>query len=248
LDRNHRSLPERVLKDAIIVDAGDFDRPFSLNILEVRGSHAAYSLIQRNFIANQLITLFKGIYGDNKEAFGPVFEQYFRAALFCFDGCSRAEATLADMDRLFGDRAFRNECCRDAKTNKQFASGEILQQAGGDLSLENVAPYITSKLAQFSQNPYIREVICKPKSTLDLPGALSEGRPVLVNLAKGLIGGPDAAILGGIIMIRLFLLQWRARVNLIPVGNWSASISTNFMCLALIIFLQMRWPSFASMA
>jgi hypothetical protein len=57
---------------------------------------------------------------------------------------------------------------------------------------------------RFASNPLVRPIVCTPHSSLDLPGALAEGRTVLVNLAKGLIGGPDAAILGGIITIRLF--------------------------------------------
>jgi len=196
------SLSKSVLRRAIIADVGDFDAPFSLNILDVRGPHAA---IQRNFIANQLIALFKAAYGDNKDAFGPMFESYFRGAILLIMEAGGPEASLADMEKVFGDSAYRRNLL-DKSEDAQIVSfwRNIALKAGGDASLENIAPYITSKLVQLSGNAVVRPIVCSPHSTLDLPAALAEGRSVLVNLAKGLVGGPDAAIIGGIVTIRLF--------------------------------------------
>ena len=196
------ALPAEVRKRAIIADVGDFESPFALNILEVSGPHAA---IQRNFIANQLIGLFKTVYGANPEAFGPIFEQFFRSALFLLMDAGGPETSLLDLERVFGDSAFRRELletCSDPQVVSFWKN--IAHKAGGDASLQNIAPYITSKLAQIAGNPLVRPIVCTPRTTLDLPGALAEGRTVLVNLAKGLVGGKDAAILGGIVTIRLF--------------------------------------------
>ncbi|WP_372921228.1 type IV secretory system conjugative DNA transfer family protein [Roseovarius sp.] len=196
------ALPPHVMKRAIIADVGDFDTPFSLNILEVEGPHAA---IQRNFIANQLIALFKIVYGANQEAFGPIFEQFFRSSLFLLMDAGGPETSLLDLERVFGDAAFRRgllEKCEDPQVVSFWKN--IALKAGGDISLQNVAPYITSKLAQIAGNPLVRPIVCTPRTTLDLPAALAEGRTVLVNLAKGLVGGPDAAMIGGIVTIRLF--------------------------------------------
>jgi len=194
-------LPRSVLSRAIVADVGDFDAPFALNILEVKGPHAA---IQRNFIANQLIALFKSVYGANKDAFGPVFEQYFRSALFLLMDAGGPEATLLDLERVFGEAPYRRtllENCSDPTVVSFWKN--IALRAGGEISLDNVSPYITSKLNQLSGNPLVRPIVCTPRSTLDLPAALAEGRSVLVNLAKGLVGGTDAGIVGGIFTIRL---------------------------------------------
>jgi len=194
-------LPKSTMDNAIIADVGDFDAPFTLNILDVQGPHAA---IQRNFIANQMITLFKIIYDGNKDAFGPVFEQFFRSALFLLMDAGGQDTSLLDLEKVFGDSAFRRsllEKCSDPQVVSFWKN--IALKAGGDLSLENVAPYITSKLAQIAGNPLVRPIVCGSRTTLDLQAALAEGRTVLVNLAKGLVGGPDAAIIGGIITIRL---------------------------------------------
>jgi len=207
----HGDLHEALLQDMpathrdrlIIADAGDFDDPFSLNILETQpGPHSA---IQRNFIANQLISLFKLVYGHNQEAFGPMFEMYFRAALLLLMDAGDIRANLSDMNRLFGDPAFRNdllERCSDPSVVSVWKN--IAVPASGEASLENIAPYIVSKLTRIEGNPLLRPILCSGKTTLDIPAALSEGMVVLVNLAKGQVGGSDAAMLGGIITIRLF--------------------------------------------
>jgi hypothetical protein len=195
------ALPQSIRSRAIIADAGDFDAPFSLNILEVKGPYAA---IQRNFIANQLVGLFKSVYGHNPEAFGPMFEAYFRGALFLLMDAGGPDATLLDLERVFGDGSYRRgllEKCTDPTVTSFWRN--IAQRAGGEASIENIAPYITSKLSQLAGNPLLRPILCTPRTTLDIPSALADGRTVLVNLAKGLTGG-DAGILGGIVTIRLF--------------------------------------------
>lgn len=195
------ALPQSIRSRAIIADAGDFEAPFSLNILEVKGPHAA---VQRNFIANQLIGLFKTVYGHNPEAFGPMFEAYFRGALFLLMEAGGPDASLLDLERVFGDGPYRRDLlgkCADPSVTSFWRN--IAQKAGGEASLSNVAPYITSKLSQIAGNPLLRPILCTPRTTLDIPRALADGRTVLVNLAKGLTGS-DAGILGGIVTIRLF--------------------------------------------
>ena len=206
------ALPRSIRSRAIIADASDFDAPFSLNILEVKGPYAA---IQRNFIANQLVGLFKSVYGHNPDAFGPMFEAYFRGALFLLMDAGGSDASLLDLERLFGDGSYRRgllEKCTDSTVTSFWRN--VAQKAGGEASLENIAPYITSKLSQLAGNPLLRPILCTPRSTLDLPQALADGRTILVNLAKGLTGS-DAGILGGIVTIRLFAAGMeRARLPL----------------------------------
>lgn len=194
-------LPPAVRARTIVGDAADFDAPFSINILEVKGPYAA---IQRNFISNQLVSLFKSVYGHNPDAFGPMFEAYFRGALFLLMDSGGPESSLLDLERVFGDGHYRRgliDRCTDPSVVSFWKN--IAQKAGGEASLENIAPYVTSKLSQLAGNPLLRPILCSPRTTLDLPRALAEGRTVLVNLAKGLTGS-DAGILGGIVTIRLF--------------------------------------------
>jgi Helicase HerA, central domain len=196
------TLPDSILRQAVLANVAECDKPFTLNILEVDGPYPA---IQRSFIANQLIALFKHIYGANKDAFGPMFEAYFRGAVLLLMEAEGSSASLADLERVFGDAAYRRgllDRCPDEQVVQFWKN--IALRASGEASLENIAPYILSKLAQLTGNALIRPIICSKRSSLDIPAALESGRLVMVNLAKGIAGGPDAALLGGIITIRLF--------------------------------------------
>ena len=196
-------LPSADAERAIVADVGDLATPFSMNLLDIRGEHAA---VERNFVANQLISIFKSVlYQKAPEAFGPIFEAYFRNALFLLMESGGPEVNLADFDQVFSSREYRchllSQC--ENETVSRFWR-DIATRAGGEASLENIAPYICSKLTQFTGNPVIRPIIARRCSTLDWPTALSEGRPVLINLAKGRVGGPDAALVGGLVTTRLF--------------------------------------------
>lgn len=185
-----------------LADATDFRRPFTLNILEAGGPHAA---IRQNFVANQMIRLFKLVYGNNPEAFGPIFEAYWRGAVMLLMQAGGEEASLLNLDRVFGDNAYRKtllERCTDPQLVGFWK--HVVQRAGGEASLENIAPYIVSKVTQIAGNPLLRPILCAPRSSLDFDRALAEGRTVLINLGRGVVGGPDAALLGGVLTIKLF--------------------------------------------
>jgi len=197
------ALPCEAKERAILADAGDFADPFGLNLLEITSEPAA---VQRNFIANQLVGVFQSVlYRGVPEAFGPMFGAYFRNAIFLLMEAEGKNASLADFDRVFAEPAYRRsllERCADPQVVRFWK--EIATKAGGEAALENIAPYICSKLTQFTGNPLLRPIITAPRTTLDFPGAMHRGDTVLVNLAKGLIGEHDSALLGGLITIRIF--------------------------------------------
>ncbi|MGM0742291.1 MAG: type IV secretory system conjugative DNA transfer family protein [Pseudomonadota bacterium] len=197
------ALPREAQERAILADASDFADPFGLNLLEISSEPAA---VQRNFIANQLVGVFQSVlYRGVPEAFGPMFGAYFRNALFLLMEAEGKNASLANFDRVFAEPAYRRsllERCADPQVVRFWK--DIATKAGGEAALENIAPYICSKLTQFTGNPLLRPIITAPRTTLDLPSAMDRGDTVLINLAKGLIGEHDAALLGGLITIRIF--------------------------------------------
>jgi hypothetical protein len=197
------TLPPETAERAILADAGNFADPFGLNLLEIMSEPAA---VQRNFIANQLVGVFQSVlYRGVPEAFGPMFAAYFRNALFLLMEAEGNNASLANFDRVFAEPAYRRNLldrCADPQVVRFWK--DIATNAGGEAALENIAPYICSKLTQFTGNPLLRPIITAPRTTLDIPGAMGRGDTVLVNLARGLIGEHDSALLGGLITIRIF--------------------------------------------
>jgi hypothetical protein len=99
---------------------------------------------------------------------------------------------------VFGDARFRRELL-DACGNEHVQRfwRNIASRPGARRRLENIAPYIVSKLTQFVGNPVISPIVCARESTIDFNRILDSGGVCLVNLAKGLVGHHEAEILGG---------------------------------------------------
>lgn len=209
-----RLVPAGRVSDLVLVDFADFDHPVAINLLEVRGPHPE---IQQNFICNELIRIFSRVlYRGVPEAFGPVFETYFRNALLLLMQGGGNTVTLVDVERVFADDAFREEllakCAgRPVAAFWQGIAGKVTQNV--DHSLKNMAPYIVSKLTQFTSNALIRPIICNPESSLDFRRLMDERRIVLVNLAKGLLGEYDSALLGMLLLGKVYLAAM-GRANL----------------------------------
>lgn len=184
-----------------LADTADLDRPYSLNLFQSVGdSH------RQNFVCNQLIRLMKrSLYKDAPEGFGPMFEAYFRNAFLLLADGGGGSYTISDMDRVFGDARFRRELleqCSNEHVRRFWRN--IATRAGGDAALENIAPYIVSKLTQFVGNPVISPIVCARESTIDFGEVLDSGGVCIINLAKGRVGATEAEILGGIFTTALF--------------------------------------------
>ena len=69
---------------------------------------------------------------------------------------------------------------------------------------ESIAP-VLNKVGAFTANPIIRNIIGQPKSSFDIRKIMDEGKILVVNLSKGLIGEDNASILGAFIVTKVQL-------------------------------------------
>jgi hypothetical protein len=92
--------------------------------------------------------------------------------------------------------------CPDAQVNRFWS--QIAVKAGGEASLENIAPYILSKLTALTGNPHLRSFLCPGRPEVDIGCSLAQKRSILVNLAKGQLGEIDAALAGAVVSTKLF--------------------------------------------
>ena len=207
-----RSVPEERAKDVILMDLCDFDHVIGLNFLECDGP---YKSMQMNFIINELMVIFHRLY-DMEKAGGPMFEMYMRNALLLVMDSDVRKATLLDVVRVFEDEEFRclaKSQCRNAMA-VSFWDNQA-EKAGRDLSLENIAPYITSKLNQFTHNALLRPIIGQPASTVDFRQIMDSGKILLINLSKGLLGEMDVQLIGMLLMGKIFNAAM-GRINQAP--------------------------------
>lgn len=191
--------PERA-DDVIVFDPGDTGRPLGLNMLE----HDPTKPEQKTFIVNEMQNIFNKLF--TAETMGPMFEQYMRNALLLLMDDSREQATLMEVPMVFTDSEYRKRLL-DKATNPtviDFWTKEA-SKAGGEASLANMTPYITSKFNNFIANDYMRPIIGQPTSSLSFRKIMDEGKILLVNLSKGKIGDINMGLLGMVIIGKIVM-------------------------------------------
>ena len=193
--------PERY-KDVIYFDPADLSRPLALNFLEYDMARPE----QKTFIVNELLMIFKRLYGDVPESMGPAFEQYFRNATLLVMEDPSSGSTILDIARVLSNKEFREQKLRKSMNPivNQFWT-EIATKAGGEASLENIVPYITNKFDDFTANDFIRPIVGQQHSSFNFRDVMDSKKILLVNLSKGRLGERNANLLGLIIVGKLFM-------------------------------------------
>ena len=191
---NLRFIPESRVNDVIYFNPADTAFPIAFNPLEVTDP------AKKPNICSEVIGVLKRMFGDS---WGPRLEHILRYTLLAL--LDRPETTLLDISRLLTDKDFRKETlnyCNDV-TVLQFWKHEFGQWNEKQVN-ESIAP-VLNKVGAFTANPIIRNIIGQPKSSFDIRKIMDEGKILVVNLSKGLIGEDNAAILGAFLVTKVQL-------------------------------------------
>jgi hypothetical protein len=196
------AIPPERHSDVIYFDPSHLDTSIGLNMLEYDPSRPE----QKTFIVGELLSIFQKLYGANPESMGPMFEQYFRNATMLVMEDPESGNTLMDIGRVMADARFRRAKLAKATnpTVVQFWQ-EIAGKAGGEASLENVVPYIVSKIDPLTSNDYIRPIIGQQHSSFNFRQIMDERKILLVNLSKGRLGEINANLIGMIIVGKILM-------------------------------------------
>lgn len=195
------AMPPSRVKDVILFNPGRSDCSPGINPLEfnsVGGSN------QAGFIINELLATFDRLY-DMRHCGGPMFETYFRNAMLLLLESGLNDATLTEFPLVFEDAKFRNslkERCRNPLVVSFWANQA--EKVKGDAALENIAPYIISKLNAFLCNSVVRAIIGQAKSTIHFGKAMDNRKILLMKLPKGVLGELDTQLLGSLLLSKLF--------------------------------------------
>ena len=191
---NLRFVPESRIKDVVYFNPADTAHPVAFNPLELSDP------ARKPNVSSEVIGVLKRMFGDS---WGPRLEHILRYTLLAL--LDRPETTLLDISRMLTDKEFRKETlsyCKDV-TVLQFWKQEF--GTWGDKQVtESIAP-VLNKVGAFTANPIIRNIIGQPKSSFDVRKIMDEGKILVVNLSKGLIGEDNASILGEFLVTKVQL-------------------------------------------
>ena len=191
---NLRFVPKSRINDVVYFNPADREYPVAFNPLELSDPS------RKPNVCSEVIGVLKRMFG---ESWGPRLEHILRYTLLAL--LDRPETTLLDISRLLTDKDFRKETldyCQDV-TVLQFWKHEFGQWNEKQVN-ESIAP-VLNKVGAFTANPIIRNIIGQPKSSFDVRKIMDEGKILVVNLSKGLIGEDNAGILGAFLVTKVQL-------------------------------------------
>jgi len=187
-------IPKWRTNEVVYFNPSDTDFPCGFNILETHSEE------EKELVASSIVSVFKHIWRDS---WGPRTEYILYnavAALLDWPG-----STLADVYRMLADKTFRRRVAEKTKDPlvKMFWE-EIFLSWNDRFASEAVAP-LQNKVGQLLSNSMLRNIVCQPKSTLDIQNILDTKKILLVNLSKGRLGEDRANLLGSIIVNKFYL-------------------------------------------
>ena len=196
------NIPKERYEDVIYFDPANTDRPMAFNMLEYDRDFPE----QKTFVVNELFSIFQKLFGANPESMGPMFEQYFRNATMLVIEDPDTGCTLLDVSRVMTDKNYRELKLSNCKNPVivQFWR-EVADKAGGEASLQNIVPYITSKFDVFLANDIMRPVIAQEKSSFNFRKVMDEKKILIVNLSKGRLGDINSHLIGLILVGKILM-------------------------------------------
>ena len=197
--------PKERADDLVLVDVTDIEHPIGFNVLRITETDPLQYRLARDLIIDDLYSYLHRVY-DLKTTGGPIFETYFRGVLGLLMGSEPPAANRIPNLMLFRS-FFTNEDFRTflSAMNDDWMLEDFIKEmesAGGDVSLDNVAPYITSKFNRFISDIALRNITCQ-SNIIDMDAIVNQGKVLLFHLGKGRFGDQAAGLLASQIVSRI---------------------------------------------
>jgi len=195
-------VPKERYDDLIYFDPAYLPRPMGHNMLEYEPRFPE----QKTFVVDEMFKIFQKLYGAVPEAFGPIFEQYFRNAAGLVVEDPETGSTLLDISRVLADEDYRHlKLSRSKNPVINHFWEDVAENVRGEGSLANVIPYITSKFDIFIANEIMRPIVGQQRSSFDMKDIMDNKKILLVNLAKGRLGDINANLIGLVLVGKIMM-------------------------------------------
>ena len=189
---NMKFIPKHRVKDVIYFNPADIEHPLGFNPLELHDPS------QKPQVLSEVIGVMKRMFGYS---WGPRMEHILRFTILAL--LDRPETTFLDIQKILTDDKFRKDTlayCTDVSV-LNFWKAEF-GQMNEKMRTEAISP-ILNKVGAFTANPIIRNIIGQPHSSFNIRKIMDEGKILVINLSKGLIGEDNAATLGSFIVTKI---------------------------------------------
>ncbi len=189
-----RFIPERRLDDVVYFNPADKEFPIGFNPLEVTDPSL------KGHISSEMVGVLKRLFADS---WGPRLEYILRYTLLAL--LDYPNSTLLDITRMLTEKKFRADVISHIMDPvvRNFWVNEFASW-NDKFATEAVAP-VLNKVGAFTANPMVRNIIGQPKSSFNIRKIMDEGKILIVNLSRGLMGEDNAGVLGAMMVTKIQL-------------------------------------------
>ena len=187
-------LPPARLSKTYLLDLTDTNYPFGLNLFACSDPT---NELERAIVVERVMHVFERLWPEIR---GILLEKLLRYITLTFLECP--ECTLADIPRLLRDDTFRASIVSRLtnETVKAYWLEEFNVMKPGDRRRETQA--LDNRLAAFLSTPFIRNIVCQKKSTIDFRHLIQNHEVLLVDLNMKELK-EHAALIGTILMTHI---------------------------------------------
>lgn len=193
IDSILRNIPPERVNDVIIFNPADVEYPVGFNLLEQT------PIDKRIAVASGFIDILKKLF---KQEWNSRLEHITRFSLLA--ALERSDSTIITVLKLLTDDHYREYIVSEIQDElvRSYWINEF-PEIKEKYSQEAITPLI-NKLGHFIASPLIRNIVSQPRNKSNIAAAMNEGKIILIRIAKGNIGEENVALLGSMIITKLY--------------------------------------------
>ncbi len=187
--------PERA-EDVVYFNPADAERPVGFNIMEYKNENEKYRIVE------SFLGLMNKMFDPHNQGItGPRFQQAVRNGMLT--AMSVPGTSLVEVVRIITDEKYVKKFLPHLQDEvvKRYWTDQIANTQ--DFHKSEILGHITSKFEKFVTNRLMRNIIAQSQSGFDVRKVMDEGKILLINLSKGLIGEENSQFLGLLMVPRI---------------------------------------------
>jgi hypothetical protein len=197
-------IPEERMKDFIYFNPYDIKHPIGINLLErTPGLEEDESLIEKEFIAESVISLFRKVFSDAYASHPHRIEYILRNTIHT--AFTLENPTLFTIFDLLNNPVFQKKVVNGLTDEnlKNFWKYEFAK-AGDFQKVKMVSP-ITARIGRFLFSPSAKRILEQEHSTINFDDIINKKKILICNLSKGNIGEDTSEIMGIMLLNKIQL-------------------------------------------
>ena len=201
-----RHIPEDRIQDVVYFNPADVSYPIGLNLLEIPGHLTGDDrLLAQDFVTEAIVSIFRKIFSEDDSG-GHRIESILRNAIHT--AFTVEDATLFTVQKLLTNADYRKPIV--AKLEDEDLKDFWLNEFGksGNYQKVKMISGVTAKIGRFQRSVAARRILEQVKSTVDFDDIL-DGKILICNLSKGLVGEDTSEVFGIGILAKLQLAAYR---------------------------------------